>query len=155
MKLGPTATAEEALALCARLDPDAVPGGSPLISRMGAARVRDALPPLVAAVRGAGHPVVWACDPMHGNTYTSPSGYKTRHLDAVMERDPRLLRGPPGCGTWPGGMHVELTGDDVTECLGGADEFVRPPRARYETMCDPRLNARQSLDLAFQVAELR
>jgi 3-deoxy-7-phosphoheptulonate synthase len=155
IKLGPTATPEETVALCARLDPDRRPGRLVLISRMGAPLVRDALPPLVRAVRGAGHPVVWACDPMHGNTFTSASGYKTRQFEDVMEE----IRGYFGVhraeGSWPGGIHVELTGDDVTECLGGSGD-VRSDhlQQRYETMCDPRLNARQSLDLAFQVAEL-
>ncbi len=155
IKLGPTATPEETVALCARLDPDRRPGRLVLISRMGAPLVRDALPPLVRAVRGAGHPVVWACDPMHGNTFTSASGDKTRQFEDVMV----VIRGYFGVhraeGSWPGGIHVELTGDDVTECLGGSGD-VRSDhlQQRYETMCDPRLNARQSLDLAFQVAEL-
>jgi 3-deoxy-7-phosphoheptulonate synthase len=155
VKLGPTATAEETVALCARLDPERRPGRLLLISRMGAGPVRDALPPLVRAVRGAGHPAVWACDPMHGNTFTSPNGYKTRNFDDVMEEIRGYFAVHRDEGSWPGGIHVELTGDDVTECLGGSDE-VRSDhlQQRYETMCDPRLNARQSLDLAFQVAEL-
>ncbi len=155
VKLGPTATAEETVALCARLDPDRRPGRLVLISRMGANLVRDALPPLVRAVRGAGHPVVWACDPMHGNTFTSPSGYKTRQFEDVMEEIRGYFAVHRAEGSWPGGIHVELTGDDVTECLGGSGD-VRSDhlQQRYETMCDPRLNARQSLDLAFQVAEL-
>jgi 3-deoxy-7-phosphoheptulonate synthase len=103
----------------------------------------------------AGHPAVWACDPMHGNTFVHASGYKTRHFDDVM----RELRGffavCADTGVWPGGVHVELTGDNVTECLGGTEEVLGDALSqRYETMCDPRLNARQSLDLAFQVAEL-
>jgi 3-deoxy-7-phosphoheptulonate synthase len=155
IKLGPTATPEETVALCARLDPDRRPGRLVLISRMGAPLVRDALPPLVRAVRGAGHPVVWACDPMHGNTFTSASGYKTRQFDDVMEEIRGYFAVHQAEGSWPGGIHVELTGDDVTECLGGSGD-VRSDhlQRRYETMCDPRLNARQSLDLAFQVAEL-
>jgi 3-deoxy-7-phosphoheptulonate synthase len=155
IKLGPTATPEETVALCARLDPDRRPGRLVLISRMGAPRVRDALPPLVRAVRGAGHPVVWACDPMHGNTFTSASGYKTRQFEDVMEEIRGYFAVHRAEGSWPGGIHVELTGDDVTECLGGSGD-VRSDhlQQRYETMCDPRLNARQSLDLAFQVAEL-
>src|SRR5207237_8361642 len=115
--------------------------------------VREHLAPLVAAVRDAGHPVVWACDPMHANTIASPSGYKTRHFDAVLAELRGYFEVHRGCGTWPGGVHVELTGDDVTECLGGADEIADLDE-RYETACDPRLNARQSLDLAFQLAEL-
>jgi 3-deoxy-7-phosphoheptulonate synthase len=155
VKLGPTATAEETVELCARLDPQRRPGRLVLISRMGAQAVRDALPPLVRAVRGAGHPVVWACDPMHGNTFTSPNGYKTRQFDDVMEEIRGYFAVHRAEGSWPGGIHVELTGDDVTECLGGSGA-VRSENLeqRYETMCDPRLNARQSLDLAFQVAEL-
>ena len=155
VKLGPTATPEETVALCARLDPDRRPGRLVLISRMGAEVVRDALPPLLRAVRGAGHPVVWACDPMHGNTFTSPSGYKTRQFEDVMEEIRGYFAVHRAEGSWPGGIHVELTGDDVTECLGGSGD-VRSDhlQQRYETMCDPRLNARQSLDLAFQVAEL-
>ncbi|HKY75662.1 MAG TPA: 3-deoxy-7-phosphoheptulonate synthase class II [Acidimicrobiia bacterium] len=155
VKLGPTTTPEEVVALCARLDPDRRPGRLVLISRMGAPLVRDALPPLVRAVRGAGHPAVWACDPMHGNTFTSPSGYKTRQFEDVMEEIRGYFAVHRAEGSWPGGIHVELTGDDVTECLGGSGD-VRSDhlQQRYETMCDPRLNARQSLDLAFQVAEL-
>jgi 3-deoxy-7-phosphoheptulonate synthase len=143
------------VALCARLDPDRRPGRLVLISRMGANVVRDALPPLLRAVRGAGHPVVWACDPMHGNTFTSPSGYKTRQFEDVMEEIRGYFAVHRAEGSWPGGIHVELTGDAVTECLGGSGD-VRSAQLeqRYETMCDPRLNARQSLDLAFQVAEL-
>jgi 3-deoxy-7-phosphoheptulonate synthase len=155
IKLGPTATPEETVALCALLDPDRTPGRLVLISRMGANLVRDTLPPLVRAVRGAGHPVVWACDPMHGNTFTDPSGYKTRQFEDVMEEIRGYFAVHRAEGSWPGGVHVELTGDDVTECLGGSTVVLSDHlERRYETMCDPRLNARQSLDLAFQVAEL-
>jgi 3-deoxy-7-phosphoheptulonate synthase len=154
-KLGPTATAEEALALCEALNPERVPGRLTLISRMGAEQVEEALRPLLAAVRDAGHPVVWACDPMHGNTFTSASGKKTRHLESVLTEITGFFAAHRAEGTWPGGIHVELTGDDVTECLGGAEEIVDADLVdRYETMCDPRLNGRQSLDLAFRVAEL-
>ena len=154
-KLGPTATPDEAVELCERLNPDKVPGRLTLISRMGADRVEDALRPLLRAVTDAGHPVVWACDPMHGNTYTSPSGRKTRHLDAVLSEIKGFFDAHRAEGTWPGGVHVELTGDDVTECLGGAEEILDAHLdQRYETMCDPRLNARQSLDLAYRLAEL-
>ena len=121
----------------------------------GRERVREALPPLVRAVRDAGHPVVWACDPMHGNTFTNPNGYKTRRFDDVMDEIRGYFAVHRAEGSWPGGIHVELTGENVTECLGGSDEvFDGHLEHRYETMCDPRLNARQSLDLAFQVAEL-
>jgi 3-deoxy-7-phosphoheptulonate synthase len=154
-KLGPTATPDEVLAICETLNPDRLPGRLTLISRMGADGVEDRLRPLLAAVRDAGHPVVWACDPMHGNTYTSAGGKKTRHLDAVLSEIAGFFAAHRAEGTWPGGVHVELTGDDVTECLGGAEEiFDADLDDRYETMCDPRLNGRQSLDLAFRVAEL-
>jgi len=155
IKLGPTCEPQQVLDLCARLDPDRTPGRLTLISRMGAEAVATQLPPLVAAVRDAGHPVVWACDPMHANTVTSPGGYKTRHFDAVLAELRGYFGVHRGCGTWPGGVHVELTGDDVTECLGGADAVLAEHLgSRYETMCDPRLNARQSIDLAFDIAEM-
>jgi 3-deoxy-7-phosphoheptulonate synthase len=154
-KVGPTVTTDEVLALCEALNPDQVPGRLTLISRMGADIVEDRLRPLLAAVRDAGHPVVWACDPMHGNTYTSDGGKKTRHLDAVLTEIGGFFAAHRAEGTWPGGVHVELTGADVTECLGGAEEILDAHLDdRYETMCDPRLNGRQSLDLAFRVAEL-
>ena len=154
-KIGPTSTVEEVLALCDALDPAHEPGRLTLISRMGAKTVGDNLPPLLEAVRASGHPVVWACDPMHGNTFTSESGHKTRHFDDVLAEVGAFFQAHRSVGTWPGGIHVELTGDDVTECLGGSEEVQAQDLAkRYETMCDPRLNARQGLDLAFQVAEL-
>ncbi len=154
-KIGPTTTAEEVVGICQALDPDREPGRLVLISRMGADKVSVALPPLLEAVRQAGHPVVWACDPMHGNTYTSDTGHKTRHLDAIMTEVAAYFDAHRRVGTWPGGIHVELTGHDVTECLGGSDNVADADLGkRYETMCDPRLNARQSLDLAFRTAEL-
>ena len=154
-KLGPTTTADEAVAVCERLNPDRVPGRLTLVVRMGAERVGDALPPVVRAVTAAGHPVVWACDPMHGNTFTSAMGRKTRHFDDVLAEVREFFAVHRALGTWPGGVHIELTGDDVTECLGGAEEVLEDHLDnRYTTMCDPRLNARQSLDLAFRVAEL-
>jgi 3-deoxy-7-phosphoheptulonate synthase len=154
-KLGPSATPEEVLALCEALNPERIPGRLTLISRMGADAIEDGLRPLLAAVRDGGHPVVWACDPMHGNTFTSESGHKTRHFDAVLREIAGFFTAHKAEGTWPGGVHVELTGDDVTECLGGAEEVLESALVdRYETMCDPRLNARQSLDLAFRVADL-
>ena len=155
VKLGPTATPDEAIALCERLNPGRIAGRMTLVSRCGADRVRDALPPMLRAVTDSGHPVVWACDPMHGNTFTSEGGRKTRHLDAILDEIAGFFDCHRAEGTTPGGVHVELTGDDVTECLGGAEEiFDADLDDRYETMCDPRLNARQSLDLAFRVAEL-
>lgn len=154
-KVGPSAGPDEVLELCQILNPDRVPGRLTLISRMGADRIEDGLRPLLAAVRDAGHPVVWVCDPMHGNTFTSGGGKKTRHLDAVMREISGFFAAHQAEGTWPGGVHVELTGADVTECLGGAEEILDADLdERYETMCDPRLNGRQSLDLAFRVAEL-
>ena len=155
VKVGPSASADEVLALCQALNPDRVPGRLTLITRMGADRITDGLRPLLRAVTDAGHPVVWACDPMHGNTFTAPSGRKTRHFDAILAEIKGFFDAHEAEGTWPGGVHVELTGDDVTECLGGAEELVDDDLGlRYESMCDPRLNGRQSLDLAFRVAEL-
>ena len=154
-KVGPSMTPDEVVALCEVLNPGRVPGRLTLISRMGAETIDATLPPLLEAVRDAGHLVVWACDPMHGNTFTAPSGRKTRHFDAVLAEIGGFFRAHQQAGTWPGGVHVELTGDDVTECLGGAEEILDADLdTRYETMCDPRLNARQSLDLAFRVADL-
>ena len=154
-KIGPSVTPDEAVAICDALDPDRVPGRLTLISRLGAGAVTELLPPLLEAVRASGHPVVWACDPMHANTFTAQSGRKTRHFDDVLAEISGFFESHRRCGTWPGGVHVELTGDDVTECLGGAEEILDADLAtRYETMCDPRLNARQSLDLAFRVADL-
>jgi 3-deoxy-7-phosphoheptulonate synthase len=154
-KIGPKVTADEVVALCDALDPDHEPGRLTLITRMGAELVESTLPPLLEAVKQSGHPVVWACDPMHGNTFTAPNGLKTRHLDAVLAEITGFFRAHAVAETWPGGVHIELTGDDVTECLGGAEEILQTDLdTRYETMCDPRLNGRQSLDLAFRVAEL-
>jgi len=153
-KIGPSATPDEVVALCERLDPERVPGRLTLITRLGADKVESHLPPLLAAVRAAGHPVVWACDPMHGNTFLS-DGRKTRRFDDILAELRSFFAVHRAEGTWPGGVHVELTGDDVTECLGGAEEIVEGDlHQRYTTICDPRLNARQSLDLAFRVAEL-
>ena len=154
-KLGPGVTAEEVVALCERLNPGRVPGRLTLITRLGAERVTELLPPLLDAVRVAGHPVVWACDPMHGNTFTTPSGRKTRRFDDVLGEIQGFFAVHRDAGTWPGGVHIELTGDDVTECLGGSEEILEDDlELNYTTTCDPRLNARQSLDLAFRVAEL-
>ena len=155
VKLGPTATPDEVVALCERLNPQRRPGRLVLFSRMGADRVADTLPPLLHAVRLADHPVVWACDPMHGNTFVHASGYKTRRFDDVLRELRGFFAACEAADVPPGGVHVELTGDNVTECLGGSQE-VRDEHLerRYETICDPRLNARQSLDLAFEVAEL-
>ena len=154
-KVGPTCTPEEVVALCERLNPDRLPGRLTLITRLGAANVRDLLPPRVRAVEAGGHPVVWACDPMHGNTFTSNGGRKSRRLDDILLELRSFFDVHRDEGTWPGGLHVELTGDDVTECLGGAEEILEGDLdIHYTTSCDPRLNARQSLDLAFRVAEV-
>ncbi|HUC04264.1 MAG TPA: 3-deoxy-7-phosphoheptulonate synthase class II [Acidimicrobiales bacterium] len=154
VKLGPDATPADAVELCERLDPDRTPGRLTLITRFGKDRVADLLPPLVNAVAAAEHPVVWTCDPMHGNTFTSEGGRKTRRFDDILSEVRSFFAVHRSLGTWPGGVHIELTGDDVTECLGGAEEIVEGDLGvRYTTTCDPRLNARQSLDLAFRVAE--
>jgi 3-deoxy-7-phosphoheptulonate synthase len=154
-KVGTNATPEDLVGLCDILDPDREAGRLTLISRMGAKKVERYLPPLQEAVRRSGHPVVWACDPMHGNTFVSEGGRKTRHFDDVLKEISGFFLACGATGTWPGGVHVELTGDSVTECLGGAEEiFEDDLELRYTTTCDPRLNARQSLDLAFRVAEL-
>ncbi len=153
-KIGPTCTSADVLALCDRLNPDRLPGRLTLVTRFGASRIEELLPPIVRAVEGAGHPVVWVCDPMHGNTFTSEGGRKTRRFDVILGEVRSFFAVHRDEGTWPGGVHVELTGEDVTECLGGAEEiFEGDLDARYTTACDPRLNARQSLDLAFRVAE--
>ncbi|CAB4655658.1 MAG: 3-deoxy-7-phosphoheptulonate synthase class II [Actinobacteria bacterium] len=154
-KIGPTTTPEFVLELCEVLNPAAIPGRLTLISRMGADKVEDSLRPLLRAVKDAGHPVVWACDPMHGNTTTAPNGRKTRHFEDIVNEIAGFVRAHNAEGTWPGGIHVELTGDDVTECTGGADDLTNDDLDdRYQTICDPRLNGRQGLDLAFRVAEL-
>ena len=153
-KIGSSATGDEVLALCEALNPDRVPGRLTLITRMGATKIVDTLPLLLEAVRDAGHPVVWVCDPMHGNTFTADNGHKTRHFDDVLAEVSGFFAAHRFVGTNPGGVHLELTGDDVTECLGGgADVHAADLENRYETMCDPRLNGMQSVDLAFRVAE--
>jgi 3-deoxy-7-phosphoheptulonate synthase len=155
LKVGPDVTPEDLIALCRRLDPAREPGRLVLVSRMGESKVSETLPALLRAMKRAGHPVVWACDPMHGNTFAHESGYKTRHFDAVLHEVEQFFEVCRGEDVWPGGVHVELTGDDVTECLGGGDDLSAGDlERRYETRCDPRLNARQSLDLAFRVCEL-
>lgn len=154
-KVGPTATVDEITALCEVLNPDREEGRLTLITRMGADTIGKNLPPLLEAVAETGHPVVWACDPMHGNTFTSETGHKTRHFDDVLAEVAGFFDAHHMAGTWPGGIHIELTGEDVTECLGGSEEVqTKDLGKRYETMCDPRLNGRQALDLAFRVAEL-
>jgi len=153
-KVGPTATPDEILVLCEALNPDRLDGRLTFITRMGARQVGQVLPPILEAVRRAGHVVGWACDPMHGNTYTNPNGRKTRQFEDIVGEVEGFFAAHREVGTWPGGIHVELTGEDVTECLGGGDSLEdRHLEDRYETMCDPRLNGRQSLDLAFRLSE--
>jgi len=155
MKVGPAAKPEEVAELVERLDPAGEPGRLTLISRMGNRLVRDALPPVIEKVAATGRPVVWQCDPMHGNTEESPSGYKTRHFERIVDEVRGFFEVHQALGTHPGGIHVELTGEDVTECLGGAQEIGDADLAgRYETACDPRLNTQQALELAFEIAEM-
>jgi 3-deoxy-7-phosphoheptulonate synthase len=154
VKIGPGATGEDVLALIAALNPERVPGRLTLISRMGAARVRDVLPGLVRAVADDGAPVAWICDPMHGNTFEAPSGHKTRNFDDVLDELHGFFDVHREIGTHPGGIHIEFTGDNVTECVGGSHQIVADDlHQRYETACDPRLNRSQALDLAFTVAD--
>jgi 3-deoxy-7-phosphoheptulonate synthase len=155
VKLGPTATADDVLELCERLNPGRVPGRLTLIARMGAEQVFELLPPLLRALREAEHPVVWACDPMHANLFKTESGVKTRRFDSIMGEIEGFFAACRRERVWPGGVHIEFTGEDVTECLGGSAAVLEEQlSARYMSLCDPRLNARQSLDLAFRVAEL-
>ncbi|MFP5070327.1 class II 3-deoxy-7-phosphoheptulonate synthase [Pseudonocardia nantongensis] len=155
MKIGPTTTPEQAVEYVERLDPYNRPGRLSLISRMGNDKVRDVLPAIVEKVTASGHKVIWQCDPMHGNTHESSTGYKTRHFDRVVDEVQGFFEVHHTLGTHPGGIHVEVTGEDVTECLGGAQRISDTDLAgRYETACDPRLNTQQSLELAFLVAEM-
>ncbi len=155
VKLGPSATPDGAIALAERLDPEREPGRLTFVTRLGAGRVRDLLPELVAKVEAAGVSVAWVCDPMHGNTYEAEGGYKTRDFESVLGEVQGFFEVHRGLGTWPGGLHVELTGDDVTECLGGGAALLAADLGdRYESVCDPRLNRAQSLELAFLVAEM-
>ena len=155
VKIGPTATPAEVLALLDALDPARQPGRMVLISRMGAGTLAARLPPLVRAVRDAGRPVIWSCDPMHGNTVTSAGGLKTRDFASVVQEVREFFAVHAAEGTVAGGLHVELTGQDVTECRGGGQNLGDDDlRERYTTACDPRLNGSQSLELAFLVADL-
>ena len=155
VKLGPKTTPEEALAIIKRLNPNNEPGRLTFITRMGASLIREKLPQIIDAVNKSGAVVLWVCDPMHGNTYEAPSGYKTRKFDDVMDEVRGFFEVHKKLGTHPGGIHIELTGDDVTECVGGGEQISHEDLAsRYETACDPRLNHTQSLELAFLVAEM-
>ena len=154
MKVGPTQEPDDLLRILDVLNPDNEPGRITLISRMGAGNVTAKLPPLVRAVERAGKKVVWLCDPMHGNTITTSDKLKTRNFDAILQEVRGFFDVHAAEGSWAGGVHVEMTGQDVTECTGGAHELSETDLAkRYETFCDPRLNAEQSLELAFLVAE--
>ena len=154
VKIGPDAKPADVLALITKLNPGREPGRLTLITRMGAGRVRDALPPLISAVIAEGIQVPWICDPMHGNTFEAPSGHKTRRLQDVVDETAGFFEVHRALGTHPGGIHLEFTGDNVTECVGGSHEIVADDLyQRYETACDPRLNRSQALDLAFTVAE--
>ena len=155
IKLGPTTTPEEAVAYADKLDPDRVPGRLTMVIRMGQDKIREVLPGIVKAVEASGHKVVWQSDPMHGNTFTSSNGYKTRHFDKILDEVQGFFEVHRELGTHPGGIHIELTGENVTECLGGAQDItdVDLP-GRYESACDPRLNTEQALELSFLVAEM-
>ena len=154
-KLGPDADPKDVLTLCETLNPDKVPGRLTLISRMGSETVSEKLPPILEAVKASEHPVVWVCDPMHGNTFSTENGHKTRDFDDILKEITGFFEAHNKVGTYPGGVHLELTGDDVTECLGGGAQLDASDLSRrYETMCDPRLNGTQSIDIAFRIAEL-
>jgi 3-deoxy-7-phosphoheptulonate synthase len=155
MKVGPTAAPEDIVEAARVLNPNNIPGRLSLITRMGADQVRDKLPAIVQKVDASGVPVVWICDPMHGNTRESASGYKTRLFDDVVSEVEGYFAVHRKAGTFPGGIHIELTGDDVTECVGGTAGVEDADLSqRYETACDPRLNREQSLELAFMVADM-
>ena len=155
VKLGPKTTVEDALALIDKLDPPREPGRLTFITRMGAGKIREILPALVEGVTKSGAQVLWVCDPMHGNTFETSNGYKTRQFEDVLDEVRGFFEVHKKLGTHPGGIHIELTGDDVTECLGGGNQISEKDlESRYETACDPRLNHSQSLELAFLVAEM-
>lgn len=155
LKIGPTTTPELAVEYANKLDPNFEPGRLTMVARMGHDKIRTVLPPIIEAVEASGHKVVWQSDPMHGNTFTASNGYKTRHFDKVIDEVQGFFEVHRALGTHPGGIHIELTGENVTECLGGAEDItdVDLP-GRYESACDPRLNTQQSLELAFLVAEM-
>jgi 3-deoxy-7-phosphoheptulonate synthase len=154
VKLGPSTTPEDMKQLIDKLDPEREPGRLTFVARMGAGRVRDALPPLLEAIKEMDATPLWITDPMHGNGLTTPTGYKTRRFDDIVDEVKGFFEVHRAVGTHPGGIHIELTGDDVTECLGGSEQIDEADLAtRYESLCDPRLNHMQSLELAFLVAE--
>lgn len=154
VKLGPTTSVEDLKQIIDKLDPTREPGRLTLISRMGAGKIRDELPKLIEAAKDAGATPLWITDPMHGNGITTANGYKSRRFEDVMDEVMGFFEVHRALGTHPGGLHVELTGDDVAECLGGSEMIDEATLAqRYESVCDPRLNHMQSLELAFLVAE--
>ncbi len=154
LKVGPSVTRDELLRLVDVLNPENIPGRLTLISRMGHDKVSDLLGPLVESLRDEGRRVLWTCDPMHGNTFKTSGGHKTRRFDDILSEVASFFAVHESLGTWPGGLHVELTGDNVTECLGGGSRLMEGDLAtNYTSICDPRLNATQSLDMAFHVAE--
>jgi 3-deoxy-7-phosphoheptulonate synthase len=154
VKLGPTTSPDDMRRLIDKLDPNREPGRLTFITRMGAGKVRDALPPLLEAIKEHEATPLWVSDPMHGNGLTTPNGYKTRRFDDIVDEVRGFFESHRAVGTYPGGVHIELTGDDVTECLGGSEHIDEATLAtKYESLCDPRLNHMQSLELAFLVAE--
>jgi len=154
VKLGPTTSVDDMKRLIDKLDPNREPGRLTFITRMGADKVRDALPPLLEAIKEHEATPLWVSDPMHGNGLTTPNGYKTRRFDDIVDEVKGFFESHRAVGTHPGGIHIELTGDDVTECLGGSEHIDEATLAtKYESLCDPRLNHMQSLELAFLVAE--
>ncbi|MGB0160695.1 MAG: class II 3-deoxy-7-phosphoheptulonate synthase [Candidatus Puniceispirillaceae bacterium] len=155
LKCGPSLDPDELVRLIETLNPDNVPGRLTLIARMGADKVRAGLPPLLKAVKASGAKVVWCCDPMHGNTIKASSGYKTRRVNDVMAEVQGFFDAHDEIGTYPGGVHFEMTGQNVTECVGGVVDVTEARLGdRYHTHCDPRLNGAQALELAFLIADL-
>jgi 3-deoxy-7-phosphoheptulonate synthase len=153
-KAGPTLPTDDLLRLIDTLNPSNEAGRIVIIARMGADKVGDKLPALVRALKREGRTVVWSCDPMHGNTVTASNGRKTRHFDAILQEVKEFFAVHRAEGTHPGGVHFEMTGQEVTECIGGSTDItVDNLNERYETQCDPRLNASQVLELAFLLAE--
>jgi 3-deoxy-7-phosphoheptulonate synthase len=155
VKVSAKAQVDDLLRMIDLVDPDRTPGRLTFITRMGSGHVRESLPAIVEKVTASGAAVTWICDPMHGNTFESASGYKTRDFEDVVEEVRGFFEVHQGLGTVPGGIHVELTGNDVTECIGGSEKILDADlNKRYESVCDPRLNHQQSLELAFVVAEM-
>jgi 3-deoxy-7-phosphoheptulonate synthase len=154
MKCGPSLEPDDLLRLIDALNPDNEPGRLTLIARFGSDKAASGLPRLVRAVQKEGRAVVWSCDPMHGNTLKTASGFKTRPFDRILSEVRTFMEALPAEGAYPGGVHVEMTGQNVTECLGGATVITEEDlSSRYHTHCDPRLNGEQALDLAFLIAE--